>query len=353
MQNPSDEKQKRASRARAYFICAFALLFVFALFWSVDSALAYILFGIFCFFLALALITWPWQKIQFKGDQAHHQPRAETANPPGQAKSFDDLLDDVLKKAKKEEQKVRSETPPPSSRNYQKIIPIVSVFIFSIFLVIFLSVVIDRMSGNTPSESYTPDYLQQATEFYNNNVFDSAYVNYKWVLRKNPDDTDALFGLANTLSAMDKPDSAIILYDRVVSLNPTLVGATYNKAWVEYHRKNYARATVILKELIEKNPTYLEPVQLLGDVYYDQGQQPEALRWYEMAYDKGLRNNWICYVMGFLYQTNGNTQRAIDLYKESLTYDSTEMDIYKRLGELIPGKEGEYYRSVARGETQW
>ena len=38
---------------------------------------------------------------------------------------------------------------------------------------------------------------------------------------------------------------------------------------------------------------------------------------------------------------------AIDLYKEALSYDSTVVDIYTRLGELLPNEDGNYYRTQA------
>ena len=41
------------------------------------------------------------------------------------------------------------------------------------------------------------------------------------------------------------------------------------------------------------------------------------------------------------------TRSAIDLYKEALSYDSTVVDIYKRLGELLPNEDGNYYRIQA------
>jgi hypothetical protein len=54
--------------------------------------------------------------------------------------------------------------------------------------------------------------------------------------------------------------------------------------------------------------------------------------------------------MGFLHENKQDTQRAIELYKEALNYegyDDTVADIYKRLGQLIPGDEGNVYRVKA------
>jgi len=360
MQNP-DAKQKPYSRAKAYLTSSVVLLFVFAFFWSVDGAIAYILFGFFLFFLALGLLNWPWRKqngSRYSGNtggisQAHASQQASTS--PAQ-QSFDSLFEDILGKARKEvqhtqqKQRTQRKHQPPSVQSRKPIV-IAVAFIFFVFLIITLSVVFD--DGETTAESLPSDYLQQAIYYYNDNRFDSAYTNYQRALKENPQDTEALFGLGNTFSALDKPDSAILLYNRALAINPSLAGVAYNKGWVEYKRKNYSGAAQVLKDVVNKNPDYLDAMQLLGDIYYEQKIMDEALRWYASAYEKGQRNHWICYVMGYLYQTKGDSPRAIDLYKESLSYDSTELDIYQRLGELMPGEEGEYYRSVAQKKNEW
>lgn len=51
--------------------------------------------------------------------------------------------------------------------------------------------------------------------------------------------------------------------------------------------------------------------------------------------------------MAYIYDTKNNYDKAIPLYKEALTYDTTVVDIYTRLSELIPGEEGNYYRTQA------
>src|SRR5690242_15341103 len=104
MQRPMDERQQKIARARTYFICAIAVLFVFALLWSVDSAIAYILFGIFGLFLVLGLITWPWQiPSSFKKPHSYSPPQSASKPQAQPAKTFESLLEEILDKAKKED----------------------------------------------------------------------------------------------------------------------------------------------------------------------------------------------------------------------------------------------------------
>ena len=158
--------------------------------------------------------------------------------------------------------------------------------------------------------------------------------------------------MGNTAWNMHKLDSAVMMYEQVLLKNPANEDARMNKARIYFDQKNYRAAETELTTLLNQNASNLDAMQLLGDVYYDQEKYTEALNWYERAYSSGQRNNWICYVMGYLYEVKNDNSRAISLYKEALQYDSTVADIYKRLGDLIPGKDGDIYRQRAEGR-QW
>jgi hypothetical protein len=88
----------------------------------------------------------------------------------------------------------------------------------------------------------------------------------------------------------------------------------------------------------------LEATQLIGDNFYNQEKYDSALNWYDNAYSKGLRNRYLCHLMGYINQTKGATDKAVLLYKEALQYDSSVVDIYERLVDLVPENEREWYR---------
>ena len=48
-----------------------------------------------------------------------------------------------------------------------------------------------------------------------------------------------------------------------------------------------------------------------------------------------------------VYMAQGQGQKAIALYQEALTYDTMDVYSYRKLGELIPGEDGNYYRTRA------
>jgi len=326
---PSPEKKK--TKAIAYFLVAGGLLIMLAFVWSIDVSINYMLLGAITFLVFLGFWNWPWAIRSTRYDQGYQRPAGTSDQRTYQAQS----------------QSRPTPKPAPDQRKTRILLVIVPVFLFSIFLVIILAVVIRRAD---PQPEY--DYLFAADQYYGTGQYDSAYVNYKRALRANPEHAEALLGLGNTFSELGNPDSALIMYDQALAANPDMDAARYNKGWVHYKNKNYAEAERELVALLEKNPSYLDAMLTLGNVFYDQTRYDEALKWYEGAYTNGMRGNWICHVMGFLYQTKGDNNRAIALYKEALTYDSTVLDIYQRLGEIVPGEEGQRYRRRGAGQ-QW
>jgi tetratricopeptide (TPR) repeat protein len=92
------------------------------------------------------------------------------------------------------------------------------------------------------------------------------------------------------------------------------------------------------------NPDYVDGMLLIGDSFYNQSQLDSALRWYEGAYGQGYRSAILSHLMAYIYDVKGQTNQAIELYREAIGQDSTIVDIYTRLGELVPGEEGNWFR---------
>ncbi len=137
-----------------------------------------------------------------------------------------------------------------------------------------------------------------------------------------------------------------------LTINPDNADVQYKKGLILYYQKKYDQSAQTFTTLFENDPTYFDALLKLGDVYYDQQRYNDALKYYDQAYENGLRNNWICYVRGYLYQEKGETKKAIELYKEALSYDSSVVDIYGRLGVLLSGSEGDFFRAKANEGSQ-
>jgi tetratricopeptide (TPR) repeat protein len=343
--------EKTGARSTVYFITGVVFLFLMALLSSLDASFVYIFLGAAVFFFFMGFrnrvpIQTKGQRFSDRVRQTYRSPSAPQETPSSDTDDFTELLRQAQRRS-------QAATPSSTAQNAagKKVVLAVIVFISSIFFIIILSVAFlspenDEGSTEISTTEYVDDFTR-AEDFYRNGQFDSAYINYKRVLREDPDNAGAMVGYGSTLYMMNYPDSALQLYDRALSLDPDYDLARYNKAWVYNDRKDYSRALSEVQNLIRKTPTYYEAFSLQGDIYYNQGEYQRALGSYETAYSNGMSNNALCKTMGDLYVRQGNNQKAINFYKEALTYDSSDVYSYQRLGEVIPGEEGNYYRTRA------
>ncbi len=86
----------------------------------------------------------------------------------------------------------------------------------------------------------------------------------------------------------------------------------------------------------------------MGDAYYTQVRYDEAMVWYERVYEEPtMRNRWLCHIMAYILDTKGNLAQAIPLYEETLRYDSSVVEVYDRLSELVAGEKRTWYKNKA------
>lgn len=224
----------------------------------------------------------------------------------------------------------------------------ISVWLFTMFIFFLIfATTIFSVDDSTDYASTADYYYETGNQFYYDQSYDSAYMNYKKALALRPEFPEALYGYANTLYTRNYPDSSIYYYDKAVEMDPHLDDARYNKAWVYFQLGKYDKAIETLAALLDNNPSYYAGAQLMGDIYYEKNEHTDALFRYQQAYDGGMRGGLFCERMAYIYETKGERDRAVELYKEAVYYDDTLIQSYRRLGELVPGEEGSAYRQRA------
>lgn len=311
-------------------LLAFAFGVLWALFWAVDQVLAYVLFGATIFFLALFLFNLATHYEQRGGTYSR-----EAKHPSPLAGGY------------------RSPNPPTrniSTQETEKTIKLSRTLLLFAALgvaLFFLFSWLDDFDASDDSRGTSQAY-EQAEEFYYQEEYDSAYFYYKQSLQTNTEMQEAaLVGLGNTLYMQKQVDSGRWYYEKALAINPEYTQARYNIGWWYYDQQQYQQSIIELKILIEKDPAQVGAMQLVGDNFYNLNEYDSAIRWYEGAYTNGARSRWLCHVMAYIYDKNNELDKAIPLYKEAIQYDSTLVDLYIRLGELVPGAEGEVYRYKA------
>lgn len=319
-----EEINNQNGKRKTWLIVFTSSLTLLAIFWSVDAFAFYILTGLCAFSFYKVLQT----RKQTPGEAEPERNYQQTYYPKP---SFWDELKFMFSNAASGRSKV----------DQTKFVRLI-IFLFS--GLILLSVVIPILFSNGQSGI---DARQQAQSLYERQQYDSASYYFSRAIEDDPENADIYLDRGNAFLNANKTDSALMDYDKALVLRPAYKEAYYNKGLIYYNRKQYRNSINETKRAVDIDPDYTEAMLLIGDDFYNSSQLDSAMTWYETAYSKGYRSAALSHVMAYIYDTKGNTQRAISLYKEAISYDTTRTEIFQRLGELVGGEEGNVYRQKA------
>jgi tetratricopeptide (TPR) repeat protein len=311
-------------------IAALSFGMAWAFLWAIDRTLAYVLFGSACFFLVLFF----YNRLGITEEAGRYQKTA-----PHFSKS---------KRSSAQPQEASKTTTPPFSipafENLKGKAIVWGVILAIIGFAFLLSVF---SSGDDQPIWGATEAFNLAEQFYAEQQYDSAYYHYKYATVNDPEMDEAWIGLGNTHYMRSRFDSALYFYETATRADEDAFQPKYSVAWWYYAQQQYQQSIDKISVFKEDFEEHADLWQLLGDNYYELGKYEEALPGYEKAYELGNRSLWLCHVMAYLHDKNKNTGRAIELYKETLTYQDDLIEIHERLGELLPGNEGEPYRIKA------
>jgi tetratricopeptide (TPR) repeat protein len=302
-----------------------------AILWSLDASITYVLLGAGIFFFFLGF----WKK-----------PKAgNPSNPQRQKTTSDERAFSSFFKATQTKGPTQSRSTVSGSVLKKGVLPYI-IFFSASFLFMTLLPIFFSGENNAPEDS--SGYYQKAEEFRWAEQYDSAAFYYERALKEDPANTEILNSYGISQLARNQNDQAMALFDQVLEIDPDHEFARYNKALIYHNLHNYRQSLSHLFKLMDRSPEYYEAMILTGDNYYVQQRYDSAIYWYEQGYDHGERSAGLCHVMAFLYDQKGDVEKAVNFYGEALSYDSTRVEVYTRLGELFPNAAGEQYRLTAK-----
>jgi tetratricopeptide (TPR) repeat protein len=115
---------------------------------------------------------------------------------------------------------------------------------------------------------------------------DKAIESYRHVLGLNPDDADALRGLANVYYDQEKYDDAAAQYERYLKTHPDDPNIRTDLATTYLYQRQVDKAVEAYKAVLKDNPKFLQARFNLGLAYETRGQRDEALK--ELAEARAL-----------------------------------------------------------------
>jgi tetratricopeptide (TPR) repeat protein len=172
--------------------------------------------------------------------------------------------------------------------------------------------------------------------------------NSQSVLQSDPNNIDALIDIGNEFYGQGQYDSAMKYYERVLKIDPSNQYAQYNKALVFSSRKDYTRSIKMVRQCLSQHPDYGYAYYLLGDNYRSISRLDSAIICFEQAYQFEVRDADMLQAWGEINKQQGNSAKAIELFKQVVEQDSSRAEIYSRLAELLPSEAPRYRRLAER-----
>lgn len=159
---------------------------------------------------------------------------------------------------------------------------------------------------------------------------------------------DGLTNLGNDFYNQGKYDSALVYYEKALTMDPDNQANLYNKALAYYAKEDYRKSISIVRYCLDRYPQYGYAYYLLGDDYRAIDKIDTALICFEKAYEFEVRDFDLLENLGDVHLQKGNTTQAVKYYREAIGEDSTQVQVYKQLLNIDRSNQELYRRQIEK-----
>ncbi len=153
-------------------------------------------------------------------------------------------------------------------------------------------------------------------------------------VEQDPDDPDALLGLAYALHQDGDLAGALAGYERVLQIDPTNQGALYNKGVVLLALDRGAEAEEVLWDVLEAAPDHVLAAKTLGEYYIGRGHYKSALTALEPVAKARPEFADLQYLSGYSCEQLGLRDHAVAYYRAALEYVPDHVESREGLDRL-------------------
>lgn len=182
--------------------------------------------------------------------------------------------------------------------------------------------------------------LDGAYQAMNKGDLPSAQRQYENALRQDPNNHDALLGLATLAARQNQGPQAAAYYQRLLELDPT--DATAIAGLIGLHQGDAGLSENRLKAVLGANPESAPVLFALGNLYAQQGRWPDAQQTYFRAYSAAPDNPDYAYNLAIGLDRLNQPKLALTYYQRALTLAQDKPAAFdrdvlrKRVLELSP-----------------
>jgi len=155
------------------------------------------------------------------------------------------------------------------------------------------------------------------------------------LLRRQPDNPEALLGLGKCLGTERKQDLAIAAYRQAIALQPDYAQAYNNLGTVLHDQKKLDEAVAAYRQAIALQPNFTKAYYNLGNVLRDQKKLDEAVAAYRQAI--ALQSNYTpaYYNLGHALDNQKKLDEAVAAFRQAIALQSNFAPAYYELGRVL------------------
>lgn len=163
---------------------------------------------------------------------------------------------------------------------------------------------------------------------------------YKQAISLNDNYLKAKLALVDLYMDFEKLDDALWILENCASKRYVV---RYWMARVFYKQEEYTKALWSMILLFEEKPDRLELAQMIGMIFYAQGNLENAIKYFE-KYNNSLSDFEVLYLTATSYDRLNNPSKALHFYKKALEVNPNSKDALYRLG-LQANKDRDFIKA--------
>jgi protein O-GlcNAc transferase len=180
--------------------------------------------------------------------------------------------------------------------------------------------------------------LNLVVEYYQKGDIKQAEVICKKILKKKPNNVDALHFLGITYSQRGDHNLAIKYIKKALQIDPNLADAYNNLGNIFQEIKKLDEAISCYKKAIQLNPNLAKTYYNLGIALQDKGNIEEAITSYKKAVQLNLNIFGLYNNLGLALQNKRQLDEAIQYYQKALQINPSFVEAYNNIGNSLKEK---------------
>lgn len=191
-----------------------------------------------------------------------------------------------------------------------------------------------------------PSYIILLSDVYQKiNKFEDARDILRKIVDKAPQNIPAKLKLAKLELGFLDYKQAIIQVNRALKVDPNHAQALFLKGFINLEKGNKKNAMLFFRKSIESDPKFTEPYIQLGILHSEQ-KDNLAIDYFNTVLNMHPQDLKVMYLLAMHYQENKMPNKAISIYENMLTVDSTNAMAHYNIGYIYLVYKKEYQKAI-------